>query len=47
MPKKVFWACCDLVVARVGPPKIPKCIYNGLFWDKNGSKMGQNVLFQK
>ena len=33
----------ELVVARFGPPKIPKCLENGLFcnqkWVKNVSKM--------
>ena len=52
MPKQVFLARLDLMVARVGRPKIPKCLENGLFWDKKrGSKMGQkwvkNVLIQK
>ena len=44
MPKQMFLARFELVVARCGPPKIPKCLENGLFWDKkwvkNGSKMG-------
>ena len=44
MPKQVFLAWFELVVARFGPPKIPKCLDNRLFWDKkwvkNGSKMG-------
>ena len=43
MPKQVFLARFELVVARFGPPKIPKCLENGLFcnqkWVKNGSKM--------
>ena len=48
MPKQVFLGRFELVVARFGPPKIPKCLENGLFWDqkrvKNGSKM---FFFQK
>ena len=44
MPKQVFLDRFELVVARCGPPKIPNCLENGLFWDKkwvkNGSKMG-------
>ena len=44
MPKQVFLARFELVVACCGPPKIPKCLENRLFWDKkwvkNGSKMG-------
>ena len=40
MPKQVFLARFELVVARFSPPKIPKCLENGLLWDKkNGSKM--------
>ena len=42
MPKQVFLARFELVAARFGPPKIPKCLENGLFcdqkWVKNGSK---------
>ena len=44
MPKQVFLARFELVVARFGPLKVPKCLYIGMFWDKkwvkNGSKMG-------
>ena len=44
MPKQVFLARFELVVARYGPPTIAKCLENGLFcnqkWVKNGSKMG-------
>ena len=47
MPKQVFLARFELVVARFGPPKIPKCLENGLFWTKNGSKMGQKCVFPK
>ena len=40
---QVFLDCFELVVAHFGPPKIRKCLENGLFWDqkwvKNGSKM--------
>ena len=40
MPKQVFLACFEALVARFGAPKIPKCLENGLFWDqKKGSKM--------
>ena len=42
MPKRVFLARFEPVVARFGPRKIPKCLENGPFWDqkwlKNGSK---------
>ena len=34
MPKQVFLARFELIVARCGPPKIPKCLEKGLFWDK-------------
>ena len=40
--KKVFLACLESVVTRIGPRKIPKCLENGMFWEqkwvKNGSK---------
>ena len=43
MPKQVFLVRFELMVACFGPPKIPKCLENGLFlgpkWVKNGSKM--------
>ena len=43
MPKQVFLARFELVVARFGPPEMPKCLEIGLFcnqkWVKNGSKM--------
>ena len=43
MPKQAFLPHFELVVARFGPPRIPKCLENGLFcdekWVKNGSKM--------
>ena len=45
--KQVFLEHFQLVVAHFGPPKIPKCLENGLFWDQNGSKMGQKRIFPK
>ena len=33
MPKQVFLAHFELIVVRFGPPKIRKCLENGLFWD--------------
>ena len=45
--KQVFLDRFELVVAHFGPPKIPKCLENGPFWDQNGSKMGQKHIFQK
>ena len=44
MLKQVFLARFELVVARFGSPKSPKCLEDGLFWDK---KWVKNVLFQK
>ena len=43
--KQVFLDRFELVVANFGPPKIPKCLENGLFWDQNGSKLGQKRIF--
>ena len=43
--KQVFLDCFELVVAHFGPPKIPKCLENGCFGTKNGSKMGQKRIF--
>ena len=34
MPKLVLLARFELMVARFGPPEIPKFPENGLFWDK-------------
>ena len=47
MPKQVFLAHFELVVARFSSPKLPKCLENGLFWDKKWSKMGQKCGFPK
>ena len=43
--KQVFWDYFELVVAHFGPPKIPKCLENGLFWDQKWVKMGQKHIF--
>ena len=43
--KQVFLDRFELVVAHFGPPKIPKCLENGLFGTKHGSKMGQKRIF--
>ena len=32
--KQVILDRFELVVAHFGPPKIPKCLENGLFWDQ-------------
>ena len=47
LPKQVSLAHFELVVARLGPPKVPKCLENGVFWDKNGSRIGQKSVFPK
>ena len=44
MPKQVFLARFELVVARFGHRKIPKCFENGMFW---AQKWVKNVFFQK
>ena len=36
--KQVFLDRFELVVAHFGPPKIPKCLENGLFWDQKWVK---------
>ena len=40
MPKRLFLACFELVVAR----KSPKCLENGLFWDKKWVKDGSKMI---
>ena len=47
MLKEVFLDCCELVVAHFGPPKIPKCLENGLFWDQKWAKNGSKCIFPK
>ena len=48
MPKLMLLARFKLVVTRFGPPVVPKCLENGLFWDKKkGQKWVKNVFFQK
>ena len=51
MLKQVFLGRFEPVVARFGPWKIAKCLENGPFQDrlgtKNGSKMGQKRVFPK
>ena len=44
---KCFLARLELMVARFGPPKIPKCIENGLLWDKKWVKNGSKMCFSK
>ena len=47
MPKQVFLVRFELVVAWFGPPKIPKCLGNRLFWDKKWVKNGSKMHFSK
>ena len=47
MPKQVFLARFELVVAHFGPPKIPKCLENGLFGDKKWVQNGSKMCFLK
>ena len=49
MPKQVFLVRFELVVARFGPPKIPKCLENVLVLcdQKMGPKWVKNVFFPK
>ena len=37
----------ELVVAHFGPPKIPKCLEKGLFWDQKWVKKGLKTHFSK
>ena len=45
--KQVFLDYFELVVAHFGPPKIPKCLENGLFWDQKWVKNGSKTHFSK
>ena len=47
MPKQVFLARFEPVVARFGPRKIPKCLENGPFWDQKWVKNGSKKAFLK
>ena len=47
MPKQVFLARFELVVARFGPPKIPKCLENGLFCYQKCVKKGSKMRLSK
>ena len=43
--KQVFLDRFEVVVAHFGPPKIPKCLENGLFRDQKWVKNGSKTLF--
>ena len=45
MPTQVVWAGFELVVARFGPPRIPKCLENGLFRYKKSVKNKSKCVF--
>ena len=47
MLKQVFLDCFELVVAHFGPPKIPKCLEDALFWDQKWVKNGSKTHFSK
>ena len=45
--KQVFLDRFELVVAHFGPPKIPKCLEKGLFWDQKWVKNRSKKHFSK
>ena len=45
--KQVFLDCFELVVAHFGPPKIPKCLEDALFWDQKWVENGSKTHFSK
>ena len=45
--KQVLLDRFELVVAHFGPPKIPKCLENGLFWDQKWVKNESKTHFSK
>ena len=47
MLKQVLLDRFELVVAHFGPPKIPKCLENGLFWDQKWLNSGSKTHFSK
>ena len=47
MLRQVFLHCFELVVAHFGPPKIPKCLEDALFWDQKWVKNGSKTHFSK
>ena len=47
MPRQVSLDCLELVVAHFGPPKMLKCLENGLFWDQKRVKNGSKRIFPK
>ena len=47
MPKQVFLARFELVVARFDPPRFLECLENGLFWDQKWVQNGPKICFSK
>ena len=47
MLKQMIVANFESVVTRFGPPKIPKCLENGPFWDQKWVKNGSRTRFSK
>ena len=47
MPKQLFMARFELMVARFDPPKIPKCLENGLSCDEKWVTNVSKVCFSK
>ena len=47
MLKQVFLDRFELVVAHCSPPKIPKCLEYGLFWDQKWVQNGSKTRFSK
>ena len=47
MLKQVFLGGFELVVARFGPPKIPKNLEDALFWDQKWVENGSKMHFSK
>ena len=45
--KQMFLDRFELLVAHFGPPKIPKCVENGVFWDHKRVKNGSKPHFSK
>ena len=45
--KQVFLDHFELVVAHFGPPKILKCLENGVFWDQKWVKNGSPMHFSR
>ena len=44
---QVFLDCFELGVAHFGPPKIPKCLEDALFWDQKWVKNGSKTHFSR